>query len=219
MTKEQEQYIIDNRGIQTQEQIAAHIGMSKSSVWQFIAKNFPFNREQIIERENYILVHYDNETADEMAAALNIETDQIYTSCKKLGVIPVTKMEKHIYYICKNYKSKTISEMATELGLCRTRFLSICHDINVYPTDIIKEDDEEKKQIPLPPKITGEWSKSLVKANTNEILNRFLDCLISKDEANNRPKRPAAIYNQTGSPLLDDLRGITTTGRENTLYK
>jgi len=209
MTDQQKKYVLDNRGLKSQRQIANELGVNESCVSMFIKihkRGISPKKQRIQELVAYIKENADNKTLPEMSAETGASTMTLNGLCIRNNITPITIREK-TFYLLSHSKGKSIPELCKITGLEETAVRKYMRDFGMPYPDI-------KNNIKPLPKFTSE-EKEFISRWLNRI-EREENSLTSVPFRSNRLKDK---YNQTGSSLTDELNGIETTKRDKTLYE
>lgn len=162
-----------------------------------------------VEKE-YILNNWKKFTTSQLALNLTSATRTVYPSevhtfLTKRGIEPVTKRDLVTKQVIELYGNgmTTPSAIGSELKISAQ-----------LAKDIIEEYGLTIKGIKVGPRAKANSAK-----DASEIKQKLLN-LENKKKRSAEIKASRAsftVYNQTGSPILDELRNIKTTEREKTL--
>lgn len=162
-------------------------------------------------QKQYVLKHWKTKTTTQLAVELNtaqaiVRPADVHALLTKNNIQPITKRDlitKEVVKIFESGGNKQITAIAAALKVSKQLITEIMEDLG-FATGKSKMPDEPK-QTPL---------------SADEMLKRH-DAIMAKRKARSAEIKAAraafTVYNQTGSPLLDELRNIKTTEREKTL--
>lgn len=162
------------------------------------------------QQKQYVLTHWKTKTITQMAVELNspkavVRPADVHTFLTKNNIQPITKRDlitKEVIEIFEGNGNKQVATIAANLKVSKQLVTEIIEDLGFASS---KSMPEEPKQKPL---------------SADEMLKRH-DAMMAKRKARTAEIKAAraafTVYNQTGSPLLDELRNIKTTEREKTL--
>lgn len=163
------------------------------------------------EQKHWLLtVGWKKHTLSQLAAQLKITPSSISELLKANNIEPMTK---------RDFIAEGILEIYNKGGILEVKSLSITLGCSQQLVKEIIEDFHLSYTTPAKAAAEKRAIESS-KLTEDQILKLRLAKLKEREKRSAEIKAARAgftFYNQTGSPLLDEIRGIKTTKRENTL--
>lgn len=169
--------------------------------------------------QEFILINHYFMTYSEMAEELNTTPANVGRWCKELGVQPITKRERATEFIIK-HQYLTAEQIAEKMNMSLESVTTYIKELELpILTNKQKSIADRsansliRKTVTKPRSVTKEEFIKLADL-PQEYKDYIRETTGINITGNNEPiKRVAGVYNQTGSPLTDELRGIITTKR------
>lgn len=152
------------------------------------------NKQQLKE---YIAINHHFMTMQEMADETKESYGSIAYICKKHGYHPITIGERVRDFIIKN-KNLSLQEQADKLGI----------------TLLALNEHYSKTGTPLPEITPVKEEKSKLSISAQEFIKETIKSIKKRNDIN---RKQFTVYNQSGSDILDEHRGIKTTERNHKL--
>lgn len=157
--------------------------------------------------KEFVLINHHLMTSKELAEELDQSVNNIGIICRKLGVKPVTELERKQDYIKVN-SHLTAEEIGNHLGSSPYYVKDVAKQMGIeLKTEEDKRLEEKKESLK---DIKQDAPISLWPGEALEYVNEVTGY---KPPGQKKIKRIREAYTQTGSQIIDELRGITTTER------
>ncbi len=153
----------------------------------------------------FIEVNHHLMTIKEMAEETGYTHAQVWKMCKDLNLKPISDSDRKKEFI-QSHAHLSAKEIA---------YLLKCHVTYVH--DLAVQMGVELKSIWGAANIESDRFIDNINEQDKEDLYRITGHEMFKKNKIPKRKHHSAIYNQTGSKLLDEVRGITTTERNDKL--